>query len=125
MQKVLGMFLNNDINRVEQALEVALLNKGRAEIRHNEISHEQHALVRQLDEHPVRRLSALYRDEGDARSSDRQLCGGTVNEDIGFEAAQVFEVEALAEEVFAQVLWRVEFDRQLLLIIASGVETHV
>src|SRR5439155_15321294 len=76
------------------------------------------------DEHPVRSFSALYRDERDARSSDRQL-SGMVNENIRFEAAQVIEVEALAKEVFAKVLWRVEFDGQLLLIIASGVETHV
>ena len=46
---------------------------------------------------------------GHPAAGDRHL-SGMVNEDIGFEAAQVIEVEALAKEVFAQVLWRVEFE---------------
>src|SRR5262245_38583833 len=103
---------------------MAFLHERRAEIRHNEISHKQHALVRQFDEHPVRCFSALYRDERDPRPSYHQL-RSMVDENIRFEAAQVIEVEALAKEVFAQVLWRVEFDRQFFLIIASGIEAHV
>src|SRR5258707_15082301 len=60
----------------------------------------------------------------DARSADLQFCA-VVDGDIGFEAANVIQVEALAEEVFAEDSWRIKFSRQLVVVIAPGVETRV
>src|SRR5260370_27011885 len=121
VQQVLGMLLNNNVDRVEQSLQIAFLDKGRPKIRHDEISNEHNALIRQVDEHGVVSFSSLYRDELDARSPDLQL-GAMVDRDIGLEAAYIVEVEALAEEAFIEDRRRVEFASNLFLVVAPGIE---
>src|SRR5215468_7024736 len=108
MQQILGVFLNDDIDRIQQSLQVAFLDERRTEIGHNEISHEQHTLVWQFDEQGIGRLPSLYRNKPNSRSTDIHL-GGMVNQDIRLETAQVIHFEAFAEEMPAEIARRVEF----------------
>src|SRR5260370_27641428 len=59
MQHVARIFLYQDVDRVEQALKVALHNKRRTEVRHNEIANKEDAQIRQMDEHGVVRFSPV------------------------------------------------------------------
>ena len=118
---MLGVFLYHDVDRVEQPLQIAFLDERRTEIRHDEISHEQNTLVREFDEHRIWRFSSSHRDKPDTRSADPQFCG-MVNGDIRLEAAYIIQVEALAEEMFAQNPRRIEFAGQLFVVIAPGIK---
>ena len=117
------MFLDHDVNCIEQPLQIALLDERRAKIRHDEISDEDYAQVRQLDEHSIRRFSARYRDKFDASAADGQWCR-TVDSDIRLEAAHVIQFEALAEKGFAEISRSIEFARELFVVIAPGIETQ-
>ena len=77
------------------------LDKGRSEVRHDEIADEHHALIRQIDEHCVMRLPSLHGDQFDAGSSDLQL-GPAIDCDIGLEATNVFEVEEFTKKSLAK-----------------------
>jgi len=102
MQQMLRVLLYHDINRVKQPLEIAFLHKRSPEVGHDEVSHEQDTLVRQMDEHSIVSLSSLHGDELDGRSPDLQLCA-TVDRYVRLEAAYIVEAEAFAEEAFAKI----------------------
>ena len=87
-------------------------------------SPKQNTLVRQFDEHRIRRFSSPHRDKPDTRPADLQLYG-MVNGNIRLETADVIRVEAFAEEVFGEDPRRIEFAGQLVLVIAPGIETQV
>src|SRR5262245_41852141 len=70
VQQVLRIPLDHYINSVEQALQVTLLDKGRAEIRHEAVTHEHYLLVRQIDEHCVVSLTTLNRNQLYPRAAD-------------------------------------------------------
>src|SRR5262249_53379393 len=123
MQEILGVLLHDDVDRIEQPLKVAFLDERCTEIRHNEIAYKQNSLVRQFDEHCVRRLSPLYGSQTNARSAHVHL-HGMIDEDIRLEAAHVIHLEALAEEMPSEIARRIEFFRQFFLIIVSGIEVH-
>src|SRR5689334_16950990 len=74
MQQVPGIDLRHRVNRIQQPLQVPFLYERRSQVRHDEISHEQHALVRQIDKHRVVRLSALHRDQLDACTTHLEFC---------------------------------------------------
>src|SRR5260370_37480807 len=107
VEQGLGMLFNNNVDLVEQALQMAVLDKGRPKIRHDEISNEHNALIREVDEHGVVSFSSLDRDELDACSPDLQL-GAMVDCDIWLEAADFVDAEAFAEEAFIEDHPRVE-----------------
>ncbi len=121
VQQILGMLLNNNVDCIQQSLEIALLHKGRSEVRHDEIAHEHHALIRQMDEHGIVSFSSLHRDQLDACSSDLQL-GATVDGDVRLEAAYVVEAEAFTEELLVESPRRIDFASNFFLIVASGIE---
>ncbi len=101
VQQVSRMLFNHNIDGIEQPLQIAFFYKWRPEVRHDEIAHEHHAMIRQVDEHGVVSLSSMDRDQFDVRSPDLQLSAGG-NRDVRPEAAHVVEAEAFAEEVFAE-----------------------
>src|SRR6059036_3846788 len=98
---MLGVFLYHDVDRVQQPLQIALLDEWRTKIRHDEVAHKENALIRQFDEHRVRGFSSTHRNKPDARSTDFQL-GGLVNGDVRLECAYVIQLKARAEEVFIE-----------------------
>src|SRR5437660_11153801 len=53
MEQMPRILLYHYINCVHQPLKVTLLDERCAQIRHDEISHEQYALIRQVDEHSI------------------------------------------------------------------------
>src|SRR5262245_39787740 len=63
VQQVLRISFDHYVHSVEQALQIALLDKGRAEIGHDAVTHEHHLLIGQIDEHSVVSLTALNRDQ--------------------------------------------------------------
>ena len=123
VQEIFRLFFNDDIHRIEQPLQIALFDEGCPEIRHDEISDEQHTQVRHCDEHAIRGFSSSYGNKLNARSADVQL-GGMVNGDVWFEGAYIIHVKALAEEVPGEVPRRSKFQRQLFVAIAPGVKTR-
>src|SRR6266404_4699205 len=74
-----------------------------------------------MDEHGVVRFSAVNGDQLNARSSDFQL-GGAVYGCVRLKIPHIFKIEALAEEVFADGLRRVDLTGDFFLIVASGIE---
>ncbi len=123
MQQMLRVLLYHDINRVKQPLEIAFLHKRSPEVGHDEVSHEQDTLVRQMDEHSIVGFASLDRDEVEARSPDLQL-GATVDRDVRFEAAYVIQAEALAEEAFSKDPGGVEFALNFFVIVAPGIDAQ-
>src|ERR1700730_141497 len=123
VQHVAWIFLDDKVDRVEQALQVTLDNKRCTQVRHDEIADKEHAQIRQMDEHGVVRLSPMNGNQLNARSSDFYF-GGSIDCCVRFEISYVIEVKALAEKVFADGLRRVDLARDLFLIIASRIETR-
>src|SRR5437879_4037525 len=66
----------------------------------------------------------MHGDKPDARSADLQL-GCLLNRNIRLEAADVIQLETLAEEMFGKNSRSREFARHLLAIIAPGIETQL
>src|SRR5215467_8855967 len=97
MEQIPGILLHHDVDRIEQTLKVALLDERCAQIRHNEITDEHNALIRQVDQHCVVSFSSLHGNELDACSADLQL-GATIDREVGLEAEYVIDAEAFAEE---------------------------
>src|SRR6267143_5659087 len=85
MEKLPRILLYHDIDRIQQPLKVALLDERCAEIRHDEITDEQNALIRQGNEHRIVGFASLHRYELDACSADLQL-GAAVDGDVRLEA---------------------------------------
>src|SRR5262245_57927365 len=121
---MLRLLPNEDVNRIEQTLQIALLNKRRAEVRHDEIPDEHYPQVWQFDEHGIGCFSAFYRNECNTRSPDLHL-GSLVNGYLGLKTAYIIHAEAFAKEVPAEIAGRIEFFRQLFVIIASGIEARL
>src|SRR5882672_103487 len=123
VQHISWILLHDNVDRVEQALEVTLHSKRRAQVRHDEIADKEHAQIGEMDEHGVVRLTAMDGDQLDARSADFEFCG-TVDRCVRLEIANILDVEVLTEEMSRNGSWRIEFAVNLFLIVASGVETR-
>src|SRR5262245_44096216 len=123
MQQILRALLDDDIDRVEQPLEIAFLEERCPEVRHDEIPYEQHSQVRQFDKHRVPRLTSLYGNKPDTRSTHLHL-GGTINGDVRLEGTHVIRIKTLPEELLRELSGRIEFERQLFLVVAPGIETQ-
>src|SRR4029077_17041082 len=101
MEQILRILLNDDINRVQQPLQIAFLNEGRTDIRHDEIADEHDAQIGQMDEHGVVSFTALHGNELDACASDLPL-RAAVDGDVGLEAAHIVEIKACPEKLLAE-----------------------
>ena len=55
VQEMLRLALRNDVDRGQQSVEVAFLDEGRAEVRHDEVADEHHAEVGKVNEQRVAR----------------------------------------------------------------------
>src|SRR5215467_1348394 len=77
-----------------------------------------------MEEQAVARFSALNRNALDAGATDGQI-RGAVDGLIRLEVADVFEVDALAEEMFRERLGRVELAGDFFVIVTSGVEARL
>jgi hypothetical protein len=96
------------INGIEQPLEIAFLYKRRSEVRHDEVSHEHHTRIAQVNKHGIVRFSTLHRDQRKMRAADGQL-RTAVDGNVRLESANVVGVEAFAEKAFRENLRGVEF----------------
>src|SRR5579863_3215030 len=117
------MFFNNYVDGIQQALKIPLFDKRRTEIRHDEITHEQNALIRQMDEHCIVSFASLHRNQLDVRPPNLQL-SAAVDGDVRFESAHVFQAEAFPKELFVENPRSRYLTGNLLLIIAPGIETR-
>src|SRR5215475_4983087 len=77
-----------------------------------------------MEKQGVARFSALNRNALDPGATDGQI-RGALDGLIRLEVAHVFEVDALAEEMFRERLGRVELAGDFLVIVASGVEARL
>src|SRR5215475_1990143 len=101
MKQMLWIFLHHDIDRIEQSTQASLFNKGCTEIWHNEVTDEHDAVIRKVDKKRIVGFPPLYRDEFDSRSSNLDLC--TAGDSyVGFETANVLQIEAAPEEDLAE-----------------------
>src|SRR3984957_2134787 len=108
VQHVSWILLHYNIDRVEQALEVTLHSKRRAQVRHDEIADKEHAQIGEMDEHSVVRFTAMEGDQLDARSTDFEFCR-TIDRCIRLEIANILDVEVLTKERFRNRSRRIEF----------------
>src|SRR5215831_7936893 len=97
MQQMLRMRGDKNVDRIKQALEIAFRYERSAEVRHDEIADEHHALIRQVDEHGVVSFASPDRDDFDVCTPDLQLGAGRDGK-VWFEAAHILNVEALTEK---------------------------
>src|SRR5258708_31295278 len=118
------MLFNDDVNGIHQALQIPFHHKRRPDVRHDEIAHEQNAVIRQVDEHRIVSFSSLHRNQLDSGSPDLQL-SATVDCDVRLEAAYVVEAEAFTEELFIENPRRIHFASNLFLVITPRIETQV
>src|SRR5580704_18424673 len=115
------LFIHN-FNRIDYSLKIALLRKGCPQIRHDEISHEHHALIRQIDEHGVASFSSMHGNQFNTRPPNLQV-RAAVDRHIRLKAAHVVETEAFTEELLTKISRRIEVARNFFLIVAPGIET--
>src|SRR5215831_7431930 len=120
VQQVLRIFLEHYINGVEQALKITVLVKGRADIGHDAVPHEQHLLIGQIDEHAVLSLTTLNRDHFYASAADRQV-SALVDPNVRLVAVHIVIAEVLTEKWLAEDSGTVELARYSFLIIAPAV----
>src|SRR5215472_13713874 len=104
VKQISWIFLHHDVNCIEQAIQASLFDKRCAEIRHNEITDEHHAVIRKMDEKPI------------ACSSNLNFCVA-VDGCIGFETANVFQIETVPEEDLAETTGSVEHGRELFAVV--------
>ena len=103
------------------AVEIAFLDEGGAEIGHGEITDEQDTQIGQVDEHGVVSFTALHGREFDARAADFQL-RLAVDCDVGLEAAHIVEIKAFPEKLLAEYARPTEFAGDLFFVVASCIE---
>src|SRR5262249_28334730 len=88
VQQVLRILLDHYINSVEQSLKITVLVKGRADIGHDAVTHEEHLLIGQMDEHAVLSLTTLNRDQFYSSAADRQI-SALVDPNVRLVAAHI------------------------------------
>src|SRR6266568_8858728 len=121
LQQVLGISAHDLIDRIEQSLEIALLNKRCPQIGHDDISHEHYFFVRKVNQHGIMRFTASNWDQLELRSADIQV-GRFVDRDVWFVAPDILGLESLAEELLPENIRAVEFPCELLLIVGPSVK---
>src|SRR5215467_2127076 len=121
MEQIPGILLHHDVDRIEQTLKVALLDERRTQIRHDEITDEHNALIRQVDQHCVMSFSSLHGNELDACSPDLQL-GATIDRDVGLEAEYVIDAGAFAEEWLVENARRSRSASDLVSVVAPRID---
>src|SRR5262249_32166179 len=123
VQHITWMFLHDDIDCIEKAIEVTFHDKWCSNVRHDEITDEHHAQFGQVNEHGIMRLSAMDRNQLDAGSANFQL-GLAIDGCVGLETTYAIGVVAFPKEGFGNRLRSVEFTGYFLEIVAPGVETR-
>src|SRR5579859_389656 len=118
------MFLQDDVDGIEKAVEVTLGNERRADVGHDEIADEEHTQIGQMDEYGVVRLAATNRNQFDTGPAYFQL-GVAIDGYVGLEIAHVVAVEAFAEEIFRECVRGIDFAGNLFVIVAPGVEARL
>src|SRR4030095_249595 len=108
VQEMLGIPAHYQINRIQQSLQITLLNKGCSQIRHDDIAHEHNFFIRKINQHGIMRLAPSSRDQFELRSADVQLCP-IVDRNIWLVAQNLLRAEALSEELLREDVGPVEF----------------
>src|SRR5882757_5106178 len=101
MEQESRILLHDDIDRIHQPLKVTLFDERCAQVRHDEIAHEQNALIWQVDEHRIVSFASLHRNEFDACPSDLQL-GAAIDGYVRLEGPYVVGTKCFAEELLVE-----------------------
>src|SRR5262245_61225805 len=119
-----GVRRDNDVESIQQSLEIAFLDKGCAEVGHDKVADEHHALIRQVDDQGIVSFSSRNRDEFDSRCSDLQFsAGGDGN--VRLEATHVLKIEAFTEKRLTEsARRRLDFSGKFFLVVASRIEAR-
>ena len=88
VKQIPWIFLHHDVDRIEQPIQASLFNEGGAEIGHDEVTDEHHAVIGKMNKKRIVGFSPLYWDEFDSRSPDLHL-GMTVDRDIGSKTPDI------------------------------------
>src|SRR5258708_4137401 len=115
MEQAARILFRHNIDGIEQPLKVALLDRRRAEIGHDEIADEKNALIQQVNEHRIVSFAALHGNELDACSADLQF-GATIDGDVRLEAPNVFGAEAFSEKLLVENARSTEFAFDLFVV---------
>src|SRR5215468_11712595 len=99
VQHITWMFLPDDIDCVEKAIEVTFHDKWCSKVRHDEIADEHHAQIGQVNEHGVMRLSAMDGNQLDVGSANFQLALA-IDGCVGLETTDAIGVVAFPKEAF-------------------------
>ena len=97
----------------QQAFDAALFDEGRAEVGHQDVADEEHAVIGQVDQQGIAGFAAARRPQREARAADDHL-GRLVDRDIGFVGQHVGEAKALAEEALQRRRIGARVERQFV-----------
>src|SRR5215472_15785687 len=117
------MFLHDDVDCIEKAIEVTFHDKWCSNVRHDEITDEHRAQFGQVNEHGVMRLSAMDGNQLDTGSANFQL-SLAIDGYVGLESTYAIGVVAFPKEAFLNGVRPVDFTGYFLVIVAPGVETR-
>ena len=122
VEQVLGIKRHHGIDSLKKPRQVAFLIKRSAEVRHNEITDEQHVIFGRMNEHAIDRFSAWNRNEFKTRPAHDHL-GMLANRDIGLKISDEFFLEIGAKK---EGIWKFPAafadDIQLLAVVIPGIE---
>src|SRR5215471_1523611 len=121
---MLRVSLDHDIDGIEQSLEIAFVDKGRAEIRHDAVAHEHHLLRRKVDEHGIASLAAAYRNQLERRAIDLDV-RAAVDGHVRLVATDLIGIEHFTEELLSENARSTELALDLFLIIAAPKEPRM
>src|SRR5215468_692067 len=120
MQEVLRIPLRYLVNRVEQPLQVTLGSEWASQIRHDDIAHEHHSFLGEINHHGILRFAPVGRDQLDLRSADVHF-RSVVDGNVRFVAQDFVGAESVTEEWFLEGARPTEVLLELVLIVASAV----
>ncbi len=109
------------VDRVEEPRKVALLDEGRAQIRHQDVPDEHHALLREEHEQRVSRLASAGRLQDESSAADRDLAALS-DRHVGAKVFEVFDAEAASEEALEHCRLTAGSDRHLFGEVLARVE---
>src|SRR6516165_7351233 len=123
MEYIPRIFLNNNVDGVQQTLKVAFLDKRRSEVGHDEIADESDALIRQMDQQRIVSFSTPHRNELNSCSADLEF-RAAVDGNVRLEVAYVFELEAFAEEFLVETTRCSDIASNFFLVVAARIKAQ-
>ena len=122
MQQQAGRQRIHVVDAGEQPLDAAFFGERRAEVGHEDVAGEQHAVVGHVDQQRVAGLAAARGPQREARAADHHL-DRAVDRDVGLVGEHVRQPEVAAEETHQRRLVSAGAERQFLRLVVAADKT--